>query len=51
MRLRMMMRGRNRDKQQLDDGASNSEPASEPWGAKSPCPREGKGSPLKWLVL
>ena len=46
MRLRDE-RQRQRVKQ-LDDGASNSEPAT--LGAKSPCPSEGKGSPLKWLV-
>lgn len=34
--------------EQLDGSASNSEPAT--LGAQSPCPSEGKGSPLKWLV-
>lgn len=52
MQLRLMrQRDRQRDKQQqqLDDSASNSEPANP--GANSPCPSEGKGRPLKWLAL
>jgi hypothetical protein len=38
-------------RQRQTETSSSTTPAtaSEPW-AKSPCPREGKGSPLKWLV-